>query len=471
MLDLVQPLSTPNLDKLRGPGADGAPSAVFLVDETREVVYPDYVTQAWAHQVVKINDQAAAKTYQQYGLSEADTASSTATVERAVLLKADGKTEDHTSDAGSTSVDFPSLSPGDIIDVTYRVVDHSSGQLAHDFWTEWYFGMPGTQSKAARLSIITPVDMDYKFVAHGGAPDPTDRVAGKWRVRQWSVMNGPEYKQELLSEPDKDWAPWVDVSTVKSWGDIVRWYEDLSSPRCKPDVAVSAKAVELTKDDKTDTDKLRSLVRYVSHDVQYQTTPFRNSAYVPTEGKQVIRERYGDCKDKAALLTAMLSTLGIKSHMVLLTPRDYGTTPYLPSPRFAHAIAFVDTPDGKKFIDGTADGLPYGSLPWGDQGVQALVIDPGTTDLQTTPFLSESAASLDVNYSGEVIASSTTPAPAKVEVDCNGNIGWGLRNAFNNLTKDQQQQAVRMFCTEFSKLIYSDGSIQGLDDPEKPFVL
>ena len=67
------------------------------------------------------------------------------------------------------------------------------------------------------------------------------------------------------------------------------------------------------------------------------------SAYVPTEGKQVLRERYGDCKDKAALLTALLAAVGIHSDMVLLSPRDHGLTPYLPSPRFNHAIARVQT--------------------------------------------------------------------------------------------------------------------------------
>ena len=71
----------------------------------------------------------------------------------------------------------------------------------------------------------------------------------------------------------------------------------------------------------------------------YAGTPFRLSAYVPTEGKQVIRERYGDCKDKAALLTALLSAVGIKANMALLSGRRHGVTPFLPSPRFAHAIA------------------------------------------------------------------------------------------------------------------------------------
>ena len=52
-------------------------------------------------------------------------------------------------------------------------------------------------------------------------------------------------------------------------------------------------------------EKLRAVVGFVQG-LQYQTTPFRLSAFVPTEGKQVLRDQYADCKDKAAFLVAML---------------------------------------------------------------------------------------------------------------------------------------------------------------------
>jgi len=99
---------------------------------------------------------------------------------------------------------------------------------------------------------------------------------------------------------------WLDLSTIPSWRHVVEWYQGLSQPRCVPDAAIRARALELTRDAKTPQEKLKALVAFVSREIQYQTTPFRNSAYVPTLGKQVLRERYGDCKDKAALLTAML---------------------------------------------------------------------------------------------------------------------------------------------------------------------
>src|SRR5207244_5595523 len=128
-----------------------------------------------------------------------------------------------------------------------------------------------------------------------------------------------------------------------------------AQPRCIPDAAIRARAAELTREAKTDEEKLRAVVAFVSREIQYQSTPFRLSAYVPTEGKQVLRERYGDCKDKAALLTALLSAVGIQSNMVLLSGRRQGVTPYLPSPRFNHAIARVQTAGGPVRGAATAD--------------------------------------------------------------------------------------------------------------------
>src|SRR5206468_12856109 len=52
---------------------------------------------------------------------------------------------------------------------------------------------------------------------------------------------------------------WLDISTVSSWGEIVRWYSDLARPRCVPDAAIRAKAAELTRDAKTETEKINAI--------------------------------------------------------------------------------------------------------------------------------------------------------------------------------------------------------------------
>jgi transglutaminase-like putative cysteine protease/tetratricopeptide (TPR) repeat protein len=471
IIDLAPALPTPNLDSLRGKPSGSAPSTVFFVDEKREVVYPDYLTVCEYHEVMKVNDQAAVERYQSYHLDR-DSQASTIHVLSARLIKADGKVEDHSDDSSdggdSDEVDFPSLDTGDIIDIAYRVEDRAKGVLAHQFWSSWYFSGPENEDRHSRFSLITPVGMTYKYVVHGGAPEPTERTSGQWRIRQWDVVNGPAHKEETYGVPVNDWAEWVDVSTIESWRDVVSWYQDLSDPRCQPDETIRAKAAELTRGASTPDDKIAALVRYVSHDIQYQSTPFRLSAYVPTEGKEVVRERYGDCKDKAALLTAMLSTIGIKSRMVLLSPRTYGLTPYLPSPRFAHAIALVDAPGGPLWIDGTADDLGYRHLPIADQGISALVIDSSTQDLQQIPFLPVENRASTTDIHGTIDAAGRFVCD--VTVTMTGNYAWSVRSLLRKIPTDKGDEVLRGFASELNGMDYDGGSITCKDDPDAPVI-
>jgi len=472
--DLVPALPTPDLDKLRGKPTGPAPSIVMLVDEGREVVYSDFATQTRYHQVIKVNDQAAVNEFQTFEL-ERNSGESQDTLESARLIKADGKIEDHTNDDNSgsddsdgQSVQFPSLAPGDIIDVSYRVEDHSRGVLSHQFWTHWFFEESETQSVVSRFVLITPASMVYTFVGHNSAPDPVERKIGDWQIREWDVKNGPVVASEEHSPPESDWEPWIDVSTVASWKQIVDWYLDLSTPRCEPSPVVRNKAAELTKNCTTDEQKVSALVEFVSHDIQYQSSPFRLSAYVPTEGKEVIRERYGDCKDKAALLVALLDSIGIKAHMALLSPHEFGSTPYLPSPRFAHAIAVVDEPSGPVWVDGTADGLGYGRLPLADQGAKALEITPSAQDLTVVPQV---AGGDDMHVKYDIKLTGDGKATIQTVFTPLGNMAWIVRNSLLKMPSDKKDEFLRFFAQKMTGAQYDSGSVSDYTDPETPIVI
>jgi hypothetical protein len=73
------------------------------------------------------------------------------------------------------------------------------------------------------------------------------------------------------------------------------------------------------------------------------------------------RRGYGDCKDKATLFITFLARLGIEAHPVLLAAggkveRDLPTIA-----QFNHAIAAVERPGGRLFVDLTAAGVPWGA--------------------------------------------------------------------------------------------------------------
>lgn len=441
-------------------------SAAYLLDEARTVIYPDYASLIRYHQIIKILDQSAVEHYAQYHLARS-TSTSQATVESARVIKKDGKIQDLTDSADENSVPFPSLAIGDTIDVTYRVEDYHRGSLAHEFWDQWSFNTPNAPSLYCRYVLITPVDMTYQIQNHGAVPSPVIKESGGWRIKEWIMKDIPPMPTELLGAGYTDSSLWIDVSTIKSWSEIVDWYEDLSRPRCIPDGVVRAKALELTKDATTEQDKIQALQGFVAREVQYQSSPFRLSAYVPTEGKKVINERYGDCKDKAALLTSMLAAIGIKCEMVLLSPRSHGLTPYLPSPRFNHAIARVETAQGPLWVDATADQLAFGSLPPQDQQVPALIIADHTSDLTVTPLL---PADKDISAAVST-ASLSDDGSLKGSYDwtLSGSQAWETRSVVSRVPESKQDELKQELAQYLIKDAQVDsGSWEQLAMPDSP---
>jgi hypothetical protein len=113
---------------------------------------------------------------------------------------------------------------------------------------------------------------------------------------------------------------------------------------------------------------------------------------MPQRPSEVIKRHYGDCKDKATLLVAMLRAADIPAHLALL---DVGPGMDVDSDlpgmsQFDHAIVYV--PSGKSkaepaiWIDATAEFFPVGTLPYDDQGRLALVVSPETKGLTMTPL-------------------------------------------------------------------------------------
>jgi transglutaminase-like putative cysteine protease len=110
------------------------------------------------------------------------------------------------------------------------------------------------------------------------------------------------------------------------------------------------------------------------------------NAIVPHRPAETWARRYGDCKDQAALLVALLRTAGIPASIALLFSGTGGDLdPALPGfEQFNHAIVAVGE-QSPLFIDPTDRFSPVGELPIADQGRLALVIDRSTTALVRTP--------------------------------------------------------------------------------------
>ena len=99
---------------------------------------------------------------------------------------------------------------------------------------------------------------------------------------------------------------------------------------------------------------MRAVYGFVVTQVRYVGLEFGIHGYKPYRVDQVLQRRFGDCKDKASLMHALLAALGVDSRLVLLRMHRLGNIPEAPASLapFNHAILYVPALD--RWLDGTA---------------------------------------------------------------------------------------------------------------------
>jgi hypothetical protein len=173
--------------------------------------------------------------------------------------------------------------------------------------------------------------------------------------------------------------PTLHVSTYKTWEQVGRYYWGLVRDQLTPNDEIR-KAVDKALAGVKRTDELeviRAIYHFVVSNTRYVALEFGIHGYKPYRVDRVLARRFGDCKDKASLIYAMLKVAGIDSRLVLLRMRHLGAIGEDPASLavFNHAIAYV--PKYDLFLDGTAEFHGARELPGADRNANILVVDPG----------------------------------------------------------------------------------------------
>jgi transglutaminase-like putative cysteine protease len=236
---------------------------------------------------------------------------------------------------------------------------------------------------------------------------------------------------------------------LKDWTAVSAWLSRLMDPPAVPVEAVKTKAARLTADADREGDgdremhKIRAIaafvqaITYVSIDMNIT----RGGGYTPHRAEETLARNYGDCKDKAALMRALLRASGIDSYAVAIYASDSAyVRPEWASPfQFNHAIVAIRVPDavvlptvipespvGRLLLfDPTDPVTPVGDLPKDEQGSYALLIAEDRGGLLTMPVLSAEANRIESLVKGTLGADGRIEA--RIERDYYGQSGIALR--------------------------------------------
>jgi hypothetical protein len=181
---------------------------------------------------------------------------------------------------------------------------------------------------------------------------------------------------------------------VPTWGALSRIIAQITDPRIDPAGQVKVQAEALAREKPERWLRIRALTEFVQREIAYLAITLDKdtlAGYRPHPAADVLRNRYGDCKDKATLLVSLLRAIGEDGRLVLVENGDPKfVDPKWPSAEFNHAIVAIPAgtdcpawwpvvdsgPLGKLVIfDPTDSETPLGVLSREDQAGFALIVD------------------------------------------------------------------------------------------------
>jgi transglutaminase-like putative cysteine protease len=284
------------------------------------------------------------------------------------------------SDTAELVVVFPQIRTGSVTEQIVLIeepVFSIPGQL-----TAMLAFNPGWPTDLARYLVELPAAMAARLADTpiGAAPEPRrGAVAGGRQIIEWKMTNPPVVDDEPGMAPVSERGPAVFLTTLRGWDEFADWFRGLLAGRdlLPPDLQAAARG--WTAEAKSPEEIVRILHRRVTDDIRYTGLEFGLAGYRPKTAAEVWSDGYGDCKDKANLLRALLADQGIASSLALLDTYHAGTIETR-SPdfrHFNHAILAIEMGGGLSWADPTLSGLDPGQLGPNDGERQALLIPAG----------------------------------------------------------------------------------------------
>jgi hypothetical protein len=227
----------------------------------------------------------------------------------------------------------------------------------------------------------------------------------------------------------------------------------------------------LTRDANTDLEKTKRIYKWVQSHIKYVAFEDGLEGFIPREANLVHTRNYGDCKDMASILTAMLKQAKVPSYITWIGTRDI---PYnyeeTPLPIVDNHMICVAEVEGKMiFLDGTDETCLFGRPPYSLQGKEALLAindkEYKIVKVNVLPKESniyEDSTFLDI-VNNELLGS--------IKVRLSGYYASTIQGALNNRNEEEKKNYLKSFFNRGSnKIDYTNWSINRTDQNDDIYI-
>jgi len=252
------------------------------------------------------------------------------------------------SDVKDKLLQIPAPDPGNIIGYEYE--EEEQPMVLQTVWP-FQREIPGHE---LHYSLQLPAGWEYKasWINYPEAK-PTQGGNNQW---EWVVSDVKAIRKEAEMPPIEGVAGQMIISFFppggasangfSSWLGMGNWYRNLTNGRRDASPEITQQVATVTASAHTPLEKMKALALFVQHDIRYVAIELGIGGWQPHAASEVFAHRYGDCKDKATLLSTMLSQVGIESFYVVINSERGSVTPQVPANvgGFNHVILAIKLP-------------------------------------------------------------------------------------------------------------------------------
>ena len=393
------------------------------------------------------------------------------------------------SDVKEKFLRIPAADPGNIVGYEYETEEQPF--VLQDIW---YF----QQSHPVRESHYTvqlPSGWEYK-ATWINYPEAKPIQAGN--QTQWLVSDVKGIRHEEGMPPWRGIAGLLVVSFVppgggttkgfQNWREMGNWEAGLEQGRRDASPEIKQKVAALTANSATPLAKMQALAKFVQGDIRYVAIELGIGGWQPHPAREIFTHRYGDCKDKATLLSSMLHEIGVESFYISINTVRGGAAPDRPPMIgwFNHEILAVQLPGEVKdkstvaviehpklgrllIFDPTDEYTPFGQLRGELQANHGLLVTPEGGELVKLPQLP--GAMNGVQRDAKLVLSPRGALSGEIVESRLGDSGMGQRMALKSVTKepDRIKPIEALLAHSLSTFQLTKAAVLNLNQTDQPF--
>lgn len=338
-----------------------------VLGHSKDIMYDERgKVYMYSKMLILILTEAGASSWVEYDFSRLGN------IDHVKVIKANGA--ELVPDASGSFAVFKNLEPGDLIQLETSADWRPNSELGNELIMFNYttYHAPVYNFK---MEVMIPEGKAFNYKVHKLDDTMQKETRDGFDHYTWKYKYIPKVSREEAAIDNSDLWSNIQISTVKDWGDVVKWYHAKTYRKLEPKYEIKEIIDEIIEEGMTEEEKVVAVYNYITEKINYSFNNLLNSNFIPKNADLTCSGKIGDCKDVATVMINMLTQLGIDAYYVLVKTNSYFDMEIVPSMYFDHVIAGVKLNGEMHYYDLTTDNYPHYVINENDVNAWGLIID------------------------------------------------------------------------------------------------